>query len=204
MPVPRRSGPHAKELQPRVSAQGARSPQSREAGRRGGVRSWGNSSVDLHLAEPRADRHWEEGRHYNDGEHGAKSGTPSNRRARDGARSDQAGQRAVEGGGAPKRRYAAISMMASEGKPVQVACRIVGVPESSYYAWKKRPPSARSVRHVWLTDLIAQVHTASRGTYGSRRVHAELTLGQNISVGREAVATLMRRAGIVGVVGSPK
>jgi transposase InsO family protein len=95
-------------------------------------------------------------------------------------------------------------MMAGEGKPVQVACRIVGVPESSYYAWKKRPPSARSVRHVWLTDLIAQVHTASRGTYGSRRVHAELTLAQNISVGREAVATLMRRAGIVGVVGSPK
>lgn len=95
-------------------------------------------------------------------------------------------------------------MMASEGKPVLVACRIVGVPESSYYAWNTRPPSARSVRHVWLTDVIAQVHAASRGTYGSRRVHAELTLGQNISVGREAVAMLMRRAGIVGVVGSPK
>jgi putative transposase len=95
-------------------------------------------------------------------------------------------------------------MMANEGKPVQVACRIVGVPESSYFAWKTRPPSARSIRHVWLTDAIAQVHAASRGTYGSRRVNAELTLGQNISVGREAVAMLMRRAGIVGVVGTPK
>jgi putative transposase len=94
--------------------------------------------------------------------------------------------------------------MAGEGKPTQVACRIVGVPESSYYAQKKRPPSARSVRHVWLTDLILQVHMTSRGTYGSRRVHAELTLGRHIGVGREAVAMLMRRAGIVGVVGTPK
>jgi putative transposase len=94
--------------------------------------------------------------------------------------------------------------MASEGRPIQVACRITDIPESSYYAWKIRPPSPRSIRHAWLTDVIAQVPAASRGTHGSRRIHAELTLGQNISVGREAVARLMRRAGIVGVVGKPK
>jgi hypothetical protein len=94
--------------------------------------------------------------------------------------------------------------MVAEGKPIQVACRVTNIPESTYYAWKSRPPSARSIRHVWLTDVITQVHAASRGTYGSRRVHAELTLGQHISVGREAVATLMRRAGISGNVGTPK
>jgi helix-turn-helix protein len=33
-----------------------------------------------------------------------------------------------------------------------------------------------AVRHAWLTDVIREVHAASRESYGSRRVHAELTL----------------------------
>jgi hypothetical protein len=78
------------------------------------------------------------------------------------------------------------------------------VPESSYFAWRTRPPSPRSIRHVWLTDMITHVHAASRGTYGHRRVHAELTLGQGISVGHTAIEMLMRRAGIKGIVGNPR
>ncbi|WP_430459308.1 transposase [Rhodococcus qingshengii] len=34
--------------------------------------------------------------------------------------------------------------------------------------------------------LIIKVHTASHGTYGARRVHAELTLGHGIAVGTAA------------------
>jgi transposase InsO family protein len=94
--------------------------------------------------------------------------------------------------------------MAAEGQPIQVACRVLEVPESSYFDWRSRAPSARSIRHVWLTDMITQVHAASRGTYGHRRIHAELTLGQGISVGHTAVEMLMRRAGIKGIVGSPR
>jgi hypothetical protein len=60
--------------------------------------------------------------------------------------------------------------MAAEGLSVQVACRIVGVSESGYYAQRKRAPSARALRHAWLTDRIRQVRRGSRGTYGSRRV----------------------------------
>ena len=59
--------------------------------------------------------------------------------------------------------------MATEGLSVQVACRVLSVSESGYYAWRKRPPSARAVRHTWLTDRIRAVHAASRGTYGARR-----------------------------------
>ena len=58
------------------------------------------------------------------------------------------------------------------------------------------------IRHVWLTDMIRQVHTASRGTYGAPRVHAELTKGCGIKVGHNAVEMLMRRAGLQGVPGS--
>ena len=51
-------------------------------------------------------------------------------------------------------------------------------------------------------DQIIEVHAGSGGTYGARRVQAELTLGRDIGVGREAVSLLMRRAGIEGLPGN--
>jgi transposase InsO family protein len=94
--------------------------------------------------------------------------------------------------------------MADEQLPVQMACRVLGVSESGYHAWKSRPPSQRSIRHAWLTDLIVQVHADSRQTYGARRVHAELTLGHGIQVSHGAVELLMHRAGIQGISGRPR
>lgn len=63
--------------------------------------------------------------------------------------------------------------MRTEGLSTQVACRVLGVSESAFYDWRSRPPSARAIRHAWLTDLISQIHQQSRGTYGARRVHAD-------------------------------
>jgi putative transposase len=74
--------------------------------------------------------------------------------------------------------------MAAEHIPVQVACRVLDVSVSGYYDWLSRPLSARAIRHAWLTDLIVEVHQRARGTYGARRVHAELRLGRGIVVGR--------------------
>jgi transposase InsO family protein len=94
--------------------------------------------------------------------------------------------------------------MAGEGLPVEVACRVLGVSCAGFYAWRFRPPSARAVRHAWLTDAIREIHAASYGTYGALRVHAELVLGRGIRVGHCSVAMLMQRAGIQGRTGSPK
>jgi transposase InsO family protein len=94
--------------------------------------------------------------------------------------------------------------MAAEGLVVEVACRLLDVSVSGFHAWKSRPLSERAVRHAWLTDLIAQAHRDSRGVYGARRVHAELTLGFGITVGHNAVEMLMRRAGLAGLTGRPK
>jgi putative transposase len=55
-----------------------------------------------------------------------------------------------------------------------------------------------------VTETIRQVHVAFRGTYGYRRVHAELTLGRGIVVGHGTVELLMAHAGITGVTGAPK
>ena len=94
--------------------------------------------------------------------------------------------------------------MAAQGCSVQLACRVLRVSESGLYARRHRPPSARAIRHAALTDLIGRVHLDSRGTYGARRVHAELTLGHGLVVGHGTVALLMQRAGIAGVTGRPR
>jgi putative transposase len=95
-------------------------------------------------------------------------------------------------------------VIAAEGLPVEVACRVLGVSCARFYAWWFRPPSARAVWHAWQTDVIREVHAASYGSYGAKRVQAELVLGRGIQVGHNAVAMLMHRAGIAGRTGSPK
>ena len=92
--------------------------------------------------------------------------------------------------------------MRTEGLSTQVACQVLEVSESGFYDWRSRPPSAQSIRHAWLTDLICQVHHGSRGIYGALRVHAELTLGHGITIGHNAIAMLMRRAGLAGLSGN--
>lgn len=76
---------------------------------------------------------------------------------------------------------------------------MLGVSPSGYYAWKQRPPSARTLRHAWLAGEIAQVHKDSGGTYGSLRVTAELRYGRGVHVGHTQVELLMRRLGIHGL-----
>ena len=91
--------------------------------------------------------------------------------------------------------------MATEGHSVQVATRVLGTSESGFYAWRTRAPSARAIRHVILTDTIRQIHAASNGIYGARRVHAELTLGRGIHVWHGTAEMLMARAGRTGGAG---
>ncbi|NNH05625.1 transposase [Cellulomonas fimi] len=103
----------------------------------------------------------------------------------------------------PRRRYEAIAVMAAQGHAVQVATRELRTSESGFYAWRRRAPSQRSIRHVILTDAIRQIHAASNGIYGARRVHAELVLGRDIPVWHGTVEMLMARDGLRGVAGRP-
>ncbi|MGI8439146.1 MAG: IS3 family transposase [Thermoleophilaceae bacterium] len=50
---------------------------------------------------------------------------------------------------------------------------------------------------AWLTREIGRVHAASRGLYGSPRIHAELA-SEGVRVGPKRVERLMRQAGIEG------
>jgi putative transposase len=81
---------------------------------------------------------------------------------------------------------------------VSLLCRVLGVSRAGYYAWTRRPLSARAVADQALLEQIRQVHELSRGTYGAPRIHAELRLDHGVQVGRKRVARLMRTAGLVG------
>ena len=95
--------------------------------------------------------------------------------------------------------YPAITELAGQGLPVRLACRVLGVSAAGYYDWRHRPASVRATADAALTVTIGEIHTASRGTYGAPRVHAELRLGLGLHCGRKRVERLMRAAGLTGV-----
>ena len=82
---------------------------------------------------------------------------------------------------------------------VLTMCRVLGVSRSGFHAFDRRVPSDRDLTDAWLSERITQIHAKSRGTYGARRVHAELR-HQGVRVGRKRVERLMRQAGVSGLV----
>jgi putative transposase len=82
--------------------------------------------------------------------------------------------------------------------PIATQCRVLGVSASGYYAWAVRPASARATADAALMEQLRVIHTRSRGTYGERRLHAELA-ALGVHVGRKRIARLMRALGLAGV-----
>ena len=94
-----------------------------------------------------------------------------------------------------------IDRLVDAGIPADRCCRVLGVARQNYYKQKRKPTTPTELRRQWLTGLIREVHVASRGTYGYRRIHAELTLGMGITVCERTVWLLMSQAGVYGLPG---
>jgi len=78
---------------------------------------------------------------------------------------------------------------------VEPMCQVLEVGKSGYYAWLKRPASAREKRRNELLLKIKNVHTESRRIYGSPRIFQELR-EQGVAVSENTVAKMMRAAKI--------
>jgi putative transposase len=78
---------------------------------------------------------------------------------------------------------------------IVVMCQVLGVSESGFYAWRKRPASQRKREDALLTQEIRQVFEKHQGRYGSPRIHRELR-DQGRSLSRKRVARLMCEAEI--------
>jgi putative transposase len=81
---------------------------------------------------------------------------------------------------------------------VAAMCRVLDLPERSYYAAKVRPPSARATTDERWRVEIRRVWEANYRVYGARRVHAALVREGHV-VARCTVERLMADMGLVGV-----
>ena len=79
-----------------------------------------------------------------------------------------------------------------------VMCRVLGVSRAGLYAWERRAPCDRALQDAWLLEKVRAIHAKSKGTYGSRRVHAELRLAHDIRIGKKRVERLMAAHGLSG------
>lgn len=82
-----------------------------------------------------------------------------------------------------------------EAYPIKRLCQTLGVSISGFYDWLDRPASQTQKANQRLLIRIRCFHKASRGIYGSPRIHKDL-IDSGERVSRPRVARLMRSAGI--------
>ena len=86
---------------------------------------------------------------------------------------------------------------------VESICKVLQVAPSTYYAAKKRSPSARAVRDEELIPRLLKLWKANYRVYGVRKLW-KAARRAGIDIGRDQTARLMRAAGIEGVRRSKK
>lgn len=80
-----------------------------------------------------------------------------------------------------QRRYHRVGKMAA----------VLGVSRAGYYAWKKRPQSARGRKEAMLVELIKAIQKRARYRYGSPRITSQLAR-EGFQVGHNRVARVVR------------
>lgn len=89
------------------------------------------------------------------------------------------------------------SQAAGPGSPAVVSmCRWLSVSTSGYYHWRSRPVSATAARRTTLAARIRHFFEESEGTYGYRRIHADLA-DEGTECSPELVRQIMRQEGLV-------
>jgi transposase InsO family protein len=86
--------------------------------------------------------------------------------------------------------------VSSSAPDITRMCAWIGVSRSGYYEWRSRPESAAARRRGVLAVMIAEIFEAEDGTYGYRRMAAELAR-RGVAAGAELVRKLMRQLGLV-------
>jgi putative transposase len=92
--------------------------------------------------------------------------------------------------------YAAAAAGTGPAPSLSQMCAWMEVSRSGFYDWRSRPESGSSKRRNELTLLIAKAFQDSDGTYGYRRVAAQLARW-GVAAGLELVRGIMRELGLV-------
>jgi len=79
--------------------------------------------------------------------------------------------------------------------PISLLCEVMQVSRPGYYSWRSREKSARQREYENLIPVVQEAHRISKGTYGARRISAEVE-AHGASCGRDKARTLMKLAGV--------
>ena len=82
-----------------------------------------------------------------------------------------------------------------EGFPISAMCGWLDVSRSGFYDWRTRPDSRTEQRRARLKPIVARAFELGRGTFGYRRVHAQLHRWGE-PAGPELIRDLMRDLGL--------
>ncbi len=93
-------------------------------------------------------------------------------------------------------RFALVDQ-AKKDFPVHRLCRVLGVSQNGYFAWKDRPASRRQRDDMVMLAHVRSAFALSNGTYGSPRMTRELQ-DDGFAIGRRRTARLMRENGLRG------
>jgi len=110
------------------------------------------------------------------------------------------GKRNIKKGGSllceePKvKRYEFIRAASEKGLRIARLCKALKVTKSAYYAWNKRPESARSLRRRELTKRVREEFFNNHRIPGATKISKALTTKEN-PVGRRTVSAIMRENG---------
>jgi putative transposase len=91
-------------------------------------------------------------------------------------------------------RFALIDAAKAEF-PVHRLCRVLGVSQSGYFAWRSRPACRRQRDDMVLLAHVRSAFALSNRTYGSPRMTRELR-DSGLAVGRRRIARMMRDNGL--------
>lgn len=78
-------------------------------------------------------------------------------------------------------------------------CRVLEVKRVSYYAWRRRPRSKRSIENIWLLSEIKAIHEESHKTYGSPRI-CQTMKKRGKKYSQKRVARIMRANNIRSII----
>ncbi len=81
--------------------------------------------------------------------------------------------------------------------PIVVACDVLEVSASGYYAWLDREPSPRARRTAHIHEAVREIHAESHGIYGSAKIAEALEKRDDLEHAcRNTVAKAMREMGL--------
>lgn len=94
--------------------------------------------------------------------------------------------------------YALITEQCSD-LPVAVCCRVMKVSTSGYYQRKATPVTDAELDEAHAANVVRDIWTMSRRSYGSPRIRLELHLGMDRRCSKTQVERWMRACGAVGI-----